>query len=389
MINEIKLLELLELGEDSITEFKQQFSDTDSISAEICALLNFKGGLLLFGVADDGAVLGLDDKGLSDIKQKISDIANHKIRPACNLGIYAKKLKGKKIIVIAVPDNPINKPYADTQGRYWLRVGDTKRKMPGDEMRRIAMDNSGRCTDEQGIHPLNIDNFEDLIDTTQLNVYLDKRYSHLAQKTIADKIATLHKINLAVEGVLNLAGFMLFCRYEASFRADLVIKMVCYKTNEQADGLFTDQALASGSLHNQLKSSLNFCANNLKQIQPTNSFNVSVDEINQQALEEIIINAMVHREYGIKTPIRLFIFPNRLELISPGVLPNHLNEETALNGNSVARNSIIASHAYHILPYRGTGTGLGILQKKCPNFKLENDLDNYAVKITIPRDNQP
>ena len=74
--------------------------------------------------------------------------------------------------------------------------------------------------------------------------------------------------------------------------------------------------------------------------------------------EELLVNALIHRDYFVEAPVRLFVFEDRIEIVSPGHLPNHLTVEKIRAGNSVLRNPILASFAAKgVLPYRGLGTG--------------------------------
>jgi len=75
--------------------------------------------------------------------------------------------------------------------------------------------------------------------------------------------------------------------------------------------------------------------------------------------EELLVNALIHRDYFVEAPVRLFVFEDRIEIVSPGHLPNPLTVEKIRAGNSVLRNPILASFAAKgVLPYRGLGTGI-------------------------------
>jgi len=96
------------------------------------------------------------------------------------------------------------------------------------------------------------------------------------------------------------------------------------------------------------------CKRNLHHVQAGRSFNSPARlEIPEEVFEELLVNALVHRDYFISAPIRLLIFADRVEIISPGHLPDHLNTDQIRYGLSNLRNPALASHAFHILPYRG------------------------------------
>ena len=129
-----------------------------------------------------------------------------------------------------------------------------------------------------------------------------------------------------------------------------------------------------------------FLKNNLSLIQAEPSFNSApVLEIDERALEEAIVNALLHRDYSKQAVIRLLIFKNRVEIISPGTLPNHLSIENIKNGNSVMRNSLLASYGTKVLPYSGIGSGIPRILKKHPATELINDIDGEQFTIILKR----
>jgi ATP-dependent DNA helicase RecG len=112
-------------------------------------------------------------------------------------------------------------------------------------------------------------------------------------------------------------------------------------------------------------------------------------EVPVSALEEIVVNMLLHRDYFISAPWRVMLFDDRIELISPGALPNNLTIENIRNGVSVIRNPLIASFATKELPYRGLGTGIRRAVAAVPDLKLESDHDRNLFTVTIPRKAAP
>ena len=101
--------------------------------------------------------------------------------------------------------------------------------------------------------------------------------------------------------------------------------------------------------------------------------------------EELLVNALVHRDYALNSAIRLLIFKNRIEIISPGTLPNHLSEANVKMGVHVPRNPLIQKIASHLLPYRGLGSGIQRALKNYPNIQLKNDFEKQEFKVTLDR----
>ena len=100
----------------------------------------------------------------------------------------------------------------------------------------------------------------------------------------------------------------------------------------------------------------------------------------------MLVNALVHRDYLIEAPIRLFVFSDRIEIISPGHLPNHLTVEKIRAGNSNIRNPILASFvAKGMLPYHGIGSGIKRALAGWPDISFSDDRDGCLFTASIRR----
>jgi len=99
----------------------------------------------------------------------------------------------------------------------------------------------------------------------------------------------------------------------------------------------------------------------------------------------LMVNALVHRNYFLSAPIRLFIFSDRVEIISPGHLPNHLTLENVKGGNSNFRNPILASYALRLLPYRGVGSGILRALQAYPDIEFVDDREGNLFKVIVKR----
>jgi len=111
-----------------------------------------------------------------------------------------------------------------------------------------------------------------------------------------------------------------------------------------------------------------------------------VPEIPPLVIEELLVNAMVHRDYLVSAPIRIFIFDNRIEIISPGHLPDNLTVEKIRLGNSIIRNPILVSYAAKgILPYRGLGSGIKRALDAWPGIDFVDDRDGCLFTAAVHR----
>ena len=109
-------------------------------------------------------------------------------------------------------------------------------------------------------------------------------------------------------------------------------------------------------------------------------------EDNQTQFKSDVTNALIHRDYFVSAPIRLFVYVDRIELVSPGRLPNHLTIQKIEAGNSSIRNPTLASFAFKgILPYRGLGTGIRRALTDWPNISFLDDREGNQFRVTIFR----
>jgi len=108
-------------------------------------------------------------------------------------------------------------------------------------------------------------------------------------------------------------------------------------------------------------------------------------EIDERILTELIVNALVHRDYYINSSIKIFMFNNRVEIISPGKLTNLLTVEKIKNGISIHRNPILNSISKTILPYSGYGSGIKRILSIDPNVEFINDTLKEEFKCIIQR----
>ncbi|MGA1824548.1 MAG: ATP-binding protein, partial [bacterium] len=153
-----------------------------------------------------------------------------------------------------------------------------------------------------------------------------------------------------------------------------------------ATDTYIDSRDISGKMSEIFQQTINFISSNIRQIQGEQIVNsIGKPEISRIVLEELVTNALVHRDYFISAPIRVFVFFDRVEIISPGHLPNNLTVANIKAGNSTTRNPVLASFAYQVLPYRGFGSGILRALKNHPHIDFIDDRDGNLFKCIIWR----
>ena len=141
-----------------------------------------------------------------------------------------------------------------------------------------------------------------------------------------------------------------------------------------------------GNLLTQYTAAMNFISRNLMTEQTDDNFNSNGQlEVPLSVFVELIVNALIHRDYYQSSAIRLFVFDDRIELHSPGTLPSDLTVEDIKKGISKPRNQLLFEFARYFLPYTGVGSGILRVAQTFDNVDYYNDLDLDEFRITIPR----
>ena len=191
------------------------------------------------------------------------------------------------------------------------------------------------------------------------------------------------------DGKITVAAMLLFGKYTQRWLPAMTAKCICFVGNNLGGTQFRDKvndADIEGNLLHQFETIMDFFTRNLRHIQVGKEFNSQgILEIPYISLVEFTVNALVHRSLNATAPIRIFIFDDRVEIHSPGILPNGLSVDDIVVGTSMPRNMFLFTNAIHLLPY--TGAGSGMLRALSENMKVSftnNDRTNEFV-ITINR----
>lgn len=230
------------------------------------------------------------------------------------------------------------------------------------------------------ITDLNSEAFYAFLDVDNHNVYEELKQGKLDLPTV------LHNLELLRDGHLTLAGNLIFGKMPQRFSPSFYIDCVYFDGNDVGTESFITKATIKGSLRQQYESSMQFLQVNLRRIPIEAGFNAQTRlEIDEAVLGELLVNAMVHRDYYIQSSVKVFVFHNRVEIISPGKLPNSLTVEKIKNGLSVHRNPILNSICRRVLPYSGYGSGIQRVVKLNPAVTFIDDRDKEEFQCVIPR----
>lgn len=366
-----QLLARIERGEDSHQQFKRDITGTEMLAAELCAFSNSDGGLLLIGVDDDGSVFGLEADDVARLNQLLSNTASQSVRPSITPATENVVLPEGIVMVVRV-DRGENGPYMDNKGRIYVKSGADKRQVTDpDELQRMFQRSGLFNADEIPI----TDAWIGQLDVKAFRHYYESRYGETLGTSEDALLEVLENLNLARENQLNLSGLLLFGHRPQAFRAAFVIKVVRIVVDEE--GVERRETVdIEGPLPWQFQRAMHLLQRYTVGDAPA---------IPVAVFEQFIVNALLHRDYYIHAPVRVLVYADRVEVVSPGHLPNHLNTTQIRHGLTSLRNPTLYSHAIHLLPYAGPGTGIRAAIKSWRDIGLIDDRDNSLFRVIIRR----
>ena len=372
-------------GETTKVQFKQAFTSQREIAKEMIAFANSKGGVILFGVEDKtGKLVGLSYEQIQQTSRELGNAANEQVRPTIYIETEVVRVENKHFLVCSVEQGK-NKPYKNLNGEIWVKQGADKRRVTENtEILALFQDSGSYQTDAAGVDGTTISD----LDRYAIDEYLMKVYS-LNMESLGEKaeqmLKNIHILNNS--GKPTLAGYLFFGKHPEYNCPTCMVKAVSFFGNELGGTQYRDTKEILGNMPQVYEKSMAFLKSNLHNIQEEGaSFNtLGKLEIPESVLEEVLQNALIHRDLLRPAPIRIFIFDNRVEIISPGALAGGLTEEDIRNGKTYQRNPFMATFATNALHYRGIGSGIVRILAECPNMVFQNDSVGNEFKVTLYR----
>lgn len=252
-----------------------------------------------------------------------------------------------------------------------------------EEIARLLQSSGNLYADETNVEGTTINDIDESFFREFIAVKTKKSFEDLNQ-TLSELLTNMRFLK---DGKLSLAGFLLFGKKPQLLKPIFTAQCVAFIGNDMSSKEFRDKEDPfEGNLKQVYKKTLSFVTRNLRKIQKEESFNSpSTLEIPIETIEELLVNALVHRDYFIHSSIKVFIFDNRIEIISPGKLPNTLTIENIKVGTSIPRNPILFSNARYLLPFVGVGSGIPRALENSPDLELINDTDRELFIAVIHR----
>lgn len=413
-MNRTELAELIHNGENSGVEFKRDDVVPERLAKEMAALLNLEGGYILLGVEKDGSVSGLTREP-QRAEEWVMEVARTHLRPAAIP--FWETLdwgEGKIVGVVSLPADAPDQPYKAKRGSAWVtqvRVGTTTRDATDEEEARLYMQSGRKPYDRKPVPGSTLDD----LDLRRLtNYFRDVRRQ--ACPDPADREGwerLLVNTELMVEDrsrrVASVGGLLLFGSRPKKYLPQSGISAVAYvgttkdynaRARQTLTGplvsLFTPAGSVGGpypslpltfsesdtaSESGVIEQALDFVRRNI-------GVEASIDEGGRrqerwdyplEAVREAIVNAVAHRDYTISImDVDLSIYADRLEIISPGRLPNTVTVDKMRAGYRASRNELIKEV---LRDYRYIeATGLGVPRKIIEGMRAHNGTEPDLVE---------
>lgn len=377
-----ELIDLLSRGEDSRQQFKTDMNNADALAAEIVAFSNTAGGRLFIGVNDDGSVRGLSGADIARLNLLIANVASQVVRPAVNPLTENVPHPAGTVLVLSIAEG-VNKPYMDKNGAIWVKNGSDKRRATSrEELQRLFQQAGLVHADETPVAGLSAGD----VDIPYFEAFFEQQFGEPLAQHNQPLPQLLTNMNLMNQGQLNVAGGLLFAKTPQYTLPAFIVKAVAFVGTEIEDERYIDSRDITGKLADVFQQTLGFIVANTRAAQGEQGFNSQGQpEIPRIVWEELVANALIHRDYFVSAPVRVLVFADRVEIISPGHLPNNLTIENIKAGNSNMRNPILASFAAKLLPYRGLGSGLLRALRTWPQIELIDDRAGNLFKVIVAR----
>ena len=347
------------MEESETLEFKKSTSELKEAIISIVAILNkHQKGKLLFGVKNNGAIIGQDisEKTLRQISKAISDHIEPKIYPK----IEKQKMDDKNCIVVEFQGQNI--PYY-AYGRTYKRIADEDKLMSAKEVEKLILEKNKEKLrwDSEICKEAKIAD----ISSKKLKWFLKKsgREYHSVENS-------LKKLGLLKDGKLLNVAVILFGKKPQQFFPNAKLRCAVFG---KSTAVTIDMQDFVGDLFSLIEKAEKYILQNIHiGMKIEGMYRVDVPEISKEAFREAIINAFCHRNYYLYDSVNVAVFKDRLEIRSPGLLYGELTiEKIKKEEVSERRNELLAEmfHQIHFIEKWGRGIGLILSKEPDADFK--------------------
>lgn len=368
-------------SESQTLEFKLSLS-LDEIGEVISAFSNTRGGKILVGVEDKGKITGLEigKKTLEDLANFIKRNTDPPVFPS----IKVEEIESKEIIVIKIEESK-EKPVF-FKNRAYKRVGKATHRISASEIRKLVLESKKVYWDEQVCEEASLDD----VDKEKIKWFLDKRFSARkmlspAQMNISDILRSIGCVRIVNGKIMLTNSAVLFFGKNPQIFIPFRILCVRFKGDEVSRTTI-DSLDCSGTLWEMLEQAEEFVRKNVRLFGFRTSLSFRrIDKLEYpaEAVREIILNALIHRDYSIPSDIKIFVFDSRIEIINPGSFPDGVTPQNPLH---IARNPVLCQLMRDIGYIEKYGTGIYFVRSLCKEWGIpepEFEIKQLETKVVF------
>lgn len=364
-----KDIEILTLKkEGNCLEFKESTGQLDRSMETLCAFLNGKGGVILYGVSDEGKIIG---QTVSDTTKRSIAEAINRIEPFVNLDVFYITIPEteKYVIYIFAEEQRAMRPFT-YKGRAYHRIESSTTVMSQEQYNHLLMVRGGKYGWEAMINPdLKI---SDLDENAILGAVREGiRGGRLPETTIREEISViLKKFRLLNNGKLNNAAAVLFGK-ELYDYPQCLLRMARFKGITKDE--FVDNQRAEGNIYELIDAAMAFFFKHLLLSGKISGLYREEElSIPYKALRESCINAFCHRSYHHPgNSVSIAIYDDRVEIRNTGTFPADLPIERLMEEHdSKPQNPIIANVLYKSKVLESWGRGIRTMIDECERVGL-------------------
>jgi ATP-dependent DNA helicase RecG len=376
-----ELQQRVQKWEDLHTEFKQWPVHPDDLAASFVAFANTDGGQLVLGVTEAREIQGIENP--DRVAREVDNVATNNCEPPITvIQETVRSEDGRTVVVVNVPKGDM-RPYRTNRGVFFVRTSSGRRQASREELLRLFQATESLYYDEP---PLLRCSLEDL-DLGSFEYFLrETGQSHVGENGDQERLLT--NWSLISGSHPTVAGILLFGRDPQRHLPYAQINAARFPGDDSSfDPL--DRKDLTGRLLEVIDQAERFLYLHLPVPHEIRGFEPEPKpELPREALREAIINAVAHRDYTVRGPIRIFIFDDRIEIHTPGRPPNGVNADAMRAGVHVVRNPAIYARLSDAGLVTRAGTGIRRmirLVREATGRDVEIQVSDFEVLLTIPR----
>lgn len=385
-MTKLEILEIIQNGENSGVEFKRdERRNSEDFAKEAVAFSNLKGGKIIIGVEDDGSISGIID---SECEEWVMNASRSLVSPGVIPYYEEVQITEEKRLAVVHIDRGYSKPYyleRRERRTYYIRVGSTSREATREELSRLFQESGAYHYD---VAPIANTTIEDI------NMDIAKKYFSTYHRIKLDILTDTEVKHILINAdimrktdygeAITVGGLLFFGKRPQKFLPNSGITFAYFVGDSLSDDLL-DRKVINGTLTELIDETVKTIQRNFKKPSKVKDLKRVEKILPKEVFREAVTNAVAHRNYSIGAEIRVYMFSNRIEIRSPGALPNTVTiEKMKIGSYSFPRNPLIAQYLRDLRYIDKLGRGIQMILRKTKELGfLEPELKEEGEEFVL------